>query len=453
MLNQQLIINTPPAKSTAVRNDPSAGAANSNGQTSDTFGSVLAKHIEDTRAAAKSAKPSGTQDNTKPAQSTAADGQTTQDQSTATAPAADATSIALATMLLGNHQNKAPVTHIKSQDKAPATTTSPDTAAIVAGMFGNQSAAQPVANEASTSRMVGIDPVAEDKRMVGIDPVAGNKKMVGIDPVADNKRMAGIDPVISQNASARKNINTKADTATSKTSNLTGSATPHKPGMNATRDNPSITVSSKTETALQSPLKSGTGIESAKSTDSAVVLANTTPSAQMMSDSASALITTGLSPDKATNTANTVSNTIAAPLGSSAWPAEFAQKVNWMSTQQNQVAELHLNPPDLGPMSVVLSISDNQATAVFSSPHSAVRDAIENAMPKLRESLAENGIMLGNATVNDQAPRDNGASNFMNQRENARVNLQTDDAGTSTAPTSLPVMSPSRHNGMVDTFA
>lgn len=145
-------------------------------------------------------------------------------------------------------------------------------------------------------------------------------------------------------------------------------------------------------------------------------------------------------------------NTITAPLGHSAWPAEFSQKVSWISTQKNQVAELHLNPPDLGPINIVLKISDNQATALFTSPHSAVRDAIENAIPKLRESLADNGIMLGEATVSDQAPRDNSA-NHMNHRAYSRTTTDNTDTAESSALASLPLTTARQHKGMVDTFA
>jgi flagellar hook-length control protein FliK len=170
-----------------------------------------------------------------------------------------------------------------------------------------------------------------------------------------------------------------------------------------------------------------------------------TPGAQALSQTAGLMIAPAQQPD--TRPAET---TIAAPLGSNAWPDEFSQKVTWISNQQNQVAELHLNPPDLGPMSVILTVADNQASAVFSSPHSAVREAIENAMPKLRESLAENGIMLGNATVNDQAPRDNGGNNFTQPRSQT-VNAKSEVAINAPA-ISAPVIT-HRHKGMVDTFA
>jgi len=71
----------------------------------------------------------------------------------------------------------------------------------------------------------------------------------------------------------------------------------------------------------------------------------------------------------------------------------------WMAGQGHQVAELHLNPPDLGPMTIALTLDNDQASARFTSPHAAVREAIETAMPRLREMLADSGITLGNASV------------------------------------------------------
>jgi flagellar hook-length control protein FliK len=83
-----------------------------------------------------------------------------------------------------------------------------------------------------------------------------------------------------------------------------------------------------------------------------------------------------------------------------------------------------------------------------------VRDAVENAMPKLREMLADSGITLGNATVSDQAPRERDMSGFSGNQE--KTDRQRDEieghadnsllAATSTARVS-------RHNGMIDTFA
>jgi flagellar hook-length control protein FliK len=140
------------------------------------------------------------------------------------------------------------------------------------------------------------------------------------------------------------------------------------------------------------------------------------------------------------------------PVSSPSWGNDFGQKITWLSTQHQQSAELHLNPPDLGPLNVVLHVSGDQATAMFTSPHAAVRDAVEQAMPRLREMMADNGIMLGNATVSDQAPRDNQAGQSPGQRGSAGTfggntgEISALSQGSRTVPAS-------RHNGLVDTFA
>ena len=140
------------------------------------------------------------------------------------------------------------------------------------------------------------------------------------------------------------------------------------------------------------------------------------------------------------------------PVNQDKWSDEFSQKITWLaSSNKDQTAELHLNPPQLGPLDVVIKVSGDQATALFTSPHAAVRDAIEQAMPKLRDMLADNGIMLGNATVSDQAPRDQGQSSNAPYVPAAANN---DVRDTSVARNSAPRVSQiSRHNGIVDTFA
>jgi len=144
--------------------------------------------------------------------------------------------------------------------------------------------------------------------------------------------------------------------------------------------------------------------------------------------------------------------TINTPVTHEKWGDEFNQKITWLSTQKEQSAELHLNPPQLGPMDVVLKVSGDQATALFSSPHAAVREAIEQALPKLREMLADSGIMLGNATVNDQAPR-NRQNDSENRSGTSRQGINSISDSATTGNASMRVSPISRHNGIVDTFA
>lgn len=102
-----------------------------------------------------------------------------------------------------------------------------------------------------------------------------------------------------------------------------------------------------------------------------------------------------------------------APVRSQAFPAEFSEKIVWLAGRQSQWADMSLNPPQLGAIEVRLSLVGGEAGAQFFSPHPAVRDAIEAALPRLRELMAQAGIALGDAQVRDEAfaRREAGASN------------------------------------------
>lgn len=91
---------------------------------------------------------------------------------------------------------------------------------------------------------------------------------------------------------------------------------------------------------------------------------------------------------------------LSARVGTPAWDNQLGQKVIWMVGGEDQSATLELNPPDLGPVQVVLNVSNDLASVSFSSQQLEVRQALENALPRLREMMSESGIALGNASVN-----------------------------------------------------
>ncbi|MEG1325301.1 MAG: flagellar hook-length control protein FliK, partial [Janthinobacterium sp.] len=78
-------------------------------------------------------------------------------------------------------------------------------------------------------------------------------------------------------------------------------------------------------------------------------------------------------------------------VGSPAWDQQLGQKVVWMAAGGDQSATLTLNPPDLGPVQVVLTVTNDQADAAFMSAQPEVRQALEAAMPRLREMMSEAG--------------------------------------------------------------
>ncbi|MEQ1772161.1 MAG: flagellar hook-length control protein FliK [Burkholderiales bacterium] len=142
---------------------------------------------------------------------------------------------------------------------------------------------------------------------------------------------------------------------------------------------------------------------------------------------------------------------IETPIGTPEWSAEFAQKIVWLAGEKQHTAELHVNPPDLGPLHIRLATDENQTSAIFTSPHSDVREAIEAALPRLREVLADSGITLGQASVTADSPRDGSA--FDRQRHPAPVFSGDADSDVVAASSTSQDVVRGRGNGLVDLFA
>lgn len=97
---------------------------------------------------------------------------------------------------------------------------------------------------------------------------------------------------------------------------------------------------------------------------------------------------------------------IQAPLTSPQWAPELAARVSWIVERGDQTASIQLSPEDLGPVEVRVAIREGEASIWFGAAHPETRQAIEQAIPRLREMLSANGLSLADAGVFQQAPRD-----------------------------------------------
>lgn len=138
------------------------------------------------------------------------------------------------------------------------------------------------------------------------------------------------------------------------------------------------------------------------------------------------------------------------PLGASGWGEAFQQKIVWLVDRQQQSAELHVNPPHLGPVEVSLSLAEDGTHIAFSSPHAAVREAIEASLADLKTALGEKGLSLGQATV---------GADSQAAREQLQGEARTGAAGTRNggatgdAAAELPLAPRVVQRGLVDIFA
>ncbi len=85
------------------------------------------------------------------------------------------------------------------------------------------------------------------------------------------------------------------------------------------------------------------------------------------------------------------------------WNNQVGERVNWMINSQMQRAEIRLDPPELGNLDIRLNIAkDNQATVTFFVSNATAKEAIESAIPRLREMFEQQGLNLGNVDVSQQ---------------------------------------------------
>ena len=154
-----------------------------------------------------------------------------------------------------------------------------------------------------------------------------------------------------------------------------------------------------------------------------------------------------------TTSVSPASNFIGPRVGTKAWDQAIGQKIVWMVAGGEQSAQLTLNPPDLGPVQVVLSISDSQVDASFVSSHLDVREAIEAAAPKLREMMDSAGISLSGFSVSAQStPSGSSFNSEGSSRNNATLRASTSSNQETPVSTTTSARPSSNPQGLVDTF-
>lgn len=91
---------------------------------------------------------------------------------------------------------------------------------------------------------------------------------------------------------------------------------------------------------------------------------------------------------------------------------QLNEKIRWMVNARNTMAEIRLDPPELGSMQVRVNVSGDAASVSFIVQSQQAKEALAEAMPKLRDMLSEQGIELGDAQVR----KDNSSGNENGQQ-------------------------------------
>ena len=90
-------------------------------------------------------------------------------------------------------------------------------------------------------------------------------------------------------------------------------------------------------------------------------------------------------------------------LGQNVWETNLGSRLQMMVGQNVQTAEIRLDPPELGVIEVKIKVTNDVASVNITSAHSQVREALETAVPRLREMFAESGLSLGDVNVGQES--------------------------------------------------
>lgn len=82
---------------------------------------------------------------------------------------------------------------------------------------------------------------------------------------------------------------------------------------------------------------------------------------------------------------------------------QVAERVQMMMSKNLKNIDIRLDPPELGRMQIRMNMNGDAATVHFTVANQQARDVIEQSMPRLREMLAQQGVQLGDSSVQQQA--------------------------------------------------
>lgn len=89
--------------------------------------------------------------------------------------------------------------------------------------------------------------------------------------------------------------------------------------------------------------------------------------------------------------------------GDSEWAESVTRRVAMMAGQKVSSAQIELDPPELGALTVRVSVTGDQANVMFTSAHAQVREALAQTFTRLQDMLGQQGLQLADAQVSDQS--------------------------------------------------
>jgi flagellar hook-length control protein FliK len=126
----------------------------------------------------------------------------------------------------------------------------------------------------------------------------------------------------------------------------------------------------------------------------------------------------------------------------------LADRVSWMVDNNLNGAKLQVNPPQLGPIEVRISVQGDHAQVWLASHSALTRDALESSSPKLREMLGAQGFAQVSVDISQRSFQERST-----QAQPYDWSPSVDRSASSAAMSTVAASMPRTPSGAVDAYA
>ncbi|MGF1547913.1 MAG: flagellar hook-length control protein FliK [Thiotrichales bacterium] len=279
-----------------------------------------------------------------------------------------------------------------------ATAVSPDTLAAPRSRLSNTTPTVAAADPAKTDQPTGARPLTSTPSPLTATATATAAPTSASEP-AKSVPAAPLAHPIPASVGLTPSASPVASAAASDHAGIPATPLPVAPAQNPTEAlRPTF---GKRSVAAQAQIAHASKLPGLKATTT--TRATTTTATTVLTDNAAPT-------DSATSVSNprATTSTHAAPLPTLALqradaPAQLGAQVNWMVQRSLQHATIQLDPVELGPIQIKLSMTGtDQLQIQFLAHHAQTRETLEQHLPRLRETLAENGFGSVDVDVSGQ---------------------------------------------------
>lgn len=132
-------------------------------------------------------------------------------------------------------------------------------------------------------------------------------------------------------------------------------------------------------------------------------------------------------------------------ISNSQWADKFSEHIIWLGHQGIKSALIKIHPEDLGPLEISIKVVKDSASVNINSHSSHVREILDQALPRLREMMTEQGLNLTDVHIGSDANSRDSSQNGQSFEERTFMSSEDD--------VQITPLIKRAHKGLIDYFA